>query len=40
MHDGLHQETLSVDEQMAFLAFDLLTGVKAWRIKIPLFRRF
>jgi hypothetical protein len=32
MHDGLHQQSLGVDQDMAFLALDLLAAIKARRV--------
>jgi hypothetical protein len=32
MHEGVHQQALRIDEDMAFLAFDLLARVIAVRI--------
>jgi hypothetical protein len=37
MDDGLHQEALRVDEDMAFLAFDLLASIEAVRVREPPF---
>ena len=40
MHDGLHQQALRIDQDMALLAFDLLARVVARRVdaSAPLFR--
>jgi hypothetical protein len=32
MHDGIHQQTLGIDEDMPLLALDLLAAIKARRI--------
>jgi hypothetical protein len=32
MHDGIHQKALCIDENVPFLAFDLLAAIKARRI--------
>jgi len=32
MHDRLHQQALRVDQDVPFLAFDLLTAIKARRV--------
>ena len=32
MHDGVHQQALRIDENMALLAFDLLARIVAVRI--------
>jgi hypothetical protein len=32
MNDGLHQQALGVDEDVALLALDLLATVKAWPV--------
>jgi hypothetical protein len=32
MHDGVHQQTLRIDEDVPLLALDLLATIEAWRI--------
>jgi hypothetical protein len=37
VHDGVDQQALRIDKDMAFLALDLLAGIVAWRIIDPPF---
>ena len=37
MHDGMHQQALRVDQDVALLAPDLLAGVKAMPVRAPPF---